>query len=58
MKRFAYWRLHIPTGKRSVGEMDAWDLAHLLRELNRYNAQQPGTWQYWIEPNQQSGRTV
>lgn len=59
MKRYQFMRLHIPTRSASVGEIDARDQRHLLDELNRYNAGQPGTWQYWATPSQLvSGRLV
>jgi hypothetical protein len=47
MRRWSYWRLHIPTGDRTLDEMDAMDRNELLRHLDAYNRQQPGVWQYW-----------
>jgi len=44
-----YFWLHIPTGGR--GE-DEWirptSRGGMLELVNRWNAQQPGTWQYWL----------
>lgn len=48
----SYHWLHIPSGTTGVGEFDGADyrLSRLefLTIVNRWNAQQPGTWQYWV----------
>lgn len=53
--RFEYVRLHIPT--HSVALCDTRDTQLLpmtrtqfLTLLSRWNAQQPGVWQYWEAP--------
>lgn len=47
MTRWIFWRLHIPTGKKTLGELEAWDRSQLLRSLDTYNRQGAGLWQYW-----------
>jgi len=58
MRRYQYWRLHLPTGEKTLGAMDAPDTLTLLRSLNAYNRQMPGLWQYWVDENQISGRLI
>lgn len=47
MRRYAFTRLHIPTGETSAGVFDAPTEAEAYKQLARWNAQQPGVWQYW-----------
>lgn len=43
---FRYWRLFIPSGERSEGSAKFSSELEFLRELARWNEQQPGYWQY------------
>ena len=39
--------MHIPTGKSGKQKMQFNSEQEFLEELNRWNAQQPGIWQYF-----------
>lgn len=44
-----YHWLHIPTSNKGVRETDEYaNREDLLAEINRWNADQPGVWQYWL----------
>jgi hypothetical protein len=58
MRRYQFWRLHIASGERTIGELDAHSTAHFLECLNSYNRQMPGLWQYWAEASQLQGKIV
>jgi len=52
MHTLRYAWLHIPTGTRGTREVEAcyplgWAETELKARLDRWNAQQPGIWQYW-----------
>jgi hypothetical protein len=48
---FIFWRLHIPTGKRTMGEARFMLRVEFLAALAAWNGQQPGRWQYWERHN-------
>ncbi len=51
MIRYYHW-LHIPTGVRGVSRYErAASRREFLEALDRWNAQQAGTWQYWTAVN-------
>lgn len=45
--RFKFYRMHIPTGGRMLETREFLSRLQFLEELNRWNGQQPGRWQYW-----------
>jgi hypothetical protein len=48
---FTFWRLHIPTGKRTRGEVRLFARKDFLACLAAWNGNQPGRWQYWERSN-------
>ena len=46
-KRFEFWRLHIPTGRREGDWIGAADRAQFLGLLDAWNGLNPGIYQYW-----------
>jgi hypothetical protein len=44
---YHYWSLYLPTGERFQGRAQFTDRAAFLRQLDTFNAMQPGVWQYW-----------
>lgn len=49
MPLFRFWRLHIPTGERGLGDVPAYTRLGALEIVNRWNGQMPGLWQYWLD---------
>lgn len=48
-----FYRLHVPTGNRSEATTpEAFGDLNWYAELNKWNAQQPGRWQYWQDATQ------
>lgn len=46
---FHYHALHIPSGSRFLRVIECWGRVELLAQLNEWNAQCPGIWQYWAD---------
>lgn len=44
---YTFHRLHIPTQSRTTSRQAFPSRAGLHAALNKWNAQQPGVWQYW-----------
>ena len=42
-----YWALHIPSNDRSLRIAEFNGDTTFYRELDAWNSNQPGTWQYW-----------